>query len=42
MENIVKLTIDGEEIEAETGQMLLEVVEENGFFIPTLCSDSKI
>ena len=42
MDNIIKLTIDGEEIEATEGMTVLEVAEENGFFIPTLCSDPDL
>ncbi len=42
MDNIIKLTIDGEEIEASEGMTVLEVAEENGFFIPTLCSDPDL
>lgn len=42
MDNTIKLTIDGEEIEATEGMTVLEVAEENGFFIPTLCSDPDL
>ncbi|MBN2239318.1 MAG: formate dehydrogenase subunit alpha [Dehalococcoidales bacterium] len=42
MDNIIKLTIDGEEVEATSGMTVLEVAEENGFFIPTLCSDPDL
>ena len=42
MDNIIKLTIDGEEVEATEGMTVLEVAEENGFFIPTLCSDPDL
>ena len=42
MDNIIKLTIDGEEIEAREGMTVLEVAEESGFFIPTLCSDPDL
>ena len=34
---MVKLTIDGREIEAEKGSTILEVAEKSGIFIPTLC-----
>ena len=31
------LTIDGKECGAREGQSILEVAQENGIFIPTLC-----
>ena len=37
MEKKIPLTIDGREVEAAAGQMILEVARENGIFIPTLC-----
>ena len=42
MDDIVKLTIDGEEIEARKGMTVLEAADEAGFFIPTLCADSDL
>ncbi len=35
--NLVTLTIDGKEIEAEAGRNLVQVANENGIFIPSLC-----
>ena len=37
MEKKIPITIDGREVEAAAGQMILEVARENGIFIPTLC-----
>lgn len=37
MEKKIHITIDGREIEAAAGQMILDVAKENGIFIPTLC-----
>ena len=34
---MAKITIDGQEIEAESGQTILNVARENGIDIPTLC-----
>ncbi len=31
------ITIDGKEVEASSGQTILEVAKENGIYIPTLC-----
>jgi [NiFe] hydrogenase diaphorase moiety small subunit len=38
MSEIIKITIDGKEIEAKKGQMILEAAVSNGIFIPTLCA----
>jgi len=37
MKKTVKLTIDGQQIEARVGQTVLEAAEEAGIHIPTLC-----
>jgi iron-only hydrogenase group A len=39
MENkkMISLTIDGKKVEAEEGRTILDVAQENGIFIPTLC-----
>ncbi len=38
----VNLKIDGKEVEATTGQTILEVAEENGIEIPTLCHHEEL
>ncbi|MEA2069346.1 MAG: 2Fe-2S iron-sulfur cluster-binding protein [Verrucomicrobiota bacterium] len=38
MDNTVKITIDGKEIEAKHGQTILEAADEVGIYIPRLCS----
>ena len=38
MSEIIKIKIDGKEIEAKKGQMILEAAANNGIYIPTLCS----
>jgi formate dehydrogenase alpha subunit len=42
LDDIVKLTIDGEAVEVRKGTTVLEAAEEAGFFIPTLCSDADL
>jgi len=42
LDDIVKLTIDGEEVEARKGMTVLRAAEEAGLFIPTLCSDADL
>lgn len=37
MNELIKLKIDGKEIEAIEGRPLVEVARENGINIPTLC-----
>jgi predicted molibdopterin-dependent oxidoreductase YjgC len=37
MDDIIKLTIDGQEIEAKKGQTVLEAATDAGIYIPTLC-----
>ncbi len=37
MSNLIKLKIDGREIQAREGQNLVTVARENGIFIPALC-----
>ena len=39
---MIKLTIDGKEIEAEEGKSLLDICLENGFYIPNLCYMSEM
>lgn len=38
----INLKIDGKEVEAQQGQTILEVAEENGISIPTLCYHEEI
>ena len=38
----INLKIDGKEVEAKQGQTILEVAEENGIEIPTLCHHEEI
>ncbi len=38
MSDIIKLVIDGKEIEAKQGQTILAAAVDNGIFIPTLCA----
>lgn len=38
----INLKIDGKEVEAATGQTILEVAEENGIEIPTLCYHEQL
>lgn len=38
MENKIKLTIDGRNIEAESSCMLLDIINKEGIFIPQLCN----
>src|SRR6056297_3639762 len=38
----VNIKIDGKEIEAKEGQTILEVAEENGIEIPTLCYHEQL
>ena len=37
MDKKLIITIDGKEVEASSGQTVLEVAKENGIYIPTLC-----
>jgi bidirectional [NiFe] hydrogenase diaphorase subunit len=39
---MINLTIDNKKIEAEAGQVILEVARENGIVIPTLCSHESL
>jgi len=38
----IKLIIDGQEVEARKGMTVLEVAQEAGIYIPTLCSDPDL
>jgi [NiFe] hydrogenase diaphorase moiety small subunit len=42
MNDIVKITIDGQEIEARMGQTILEAADEAGIYIPRLCSHPEL
>ncbi len=42
MDDIVKLTIDGQAVEAKKGMTILQMAEEVGFLIPTLCADGDL
>ena len=37
MANMVNITIDGKQFQAEAGKNLMQVAKENGIFIPSLC-----
>ncbi len=39
---MVKLTIDGKEVEAKEGQTVLQVAQEAGIYIPTLCYHHEV
>ena len=39
---MVKLTIDGQEIQAEEGKMLLDVAREHNIYIPSLCAHESV
>jgi len=39
---MVKLTIDGREVQAEEGKTILEVARENNIYIPTLCYHEEV
>jgi [NiFe] hydrogenase diaphorase moiety small subunit len=36
--DLISLTIDGQEIEAEEGQTIVQAAQKNGIYIPTLCA----
>jgi [NiFe] hydrogenase diaphorase moiety small subunit len=42
MSHTVKITIDGREIEARTGQTILEAADAAGIYIPRLCSHPEL
>lgn len=42
MSDTVKITIDGKEIEATSGQTILEAADEVGIYIPRLCSHPEL
>jgi NADH dehydrogenase/NADH:ubiquinone oxidoreductase subunit G len=39
---MVTLTIDGREIQAEEGRVILEVARENDIYIPSLCYHEEV
>ena len=39
---MVKLTIDGQEVQAEEGIMVLDVARDNSIYIPALCSHESV
>ena len=39
---MVKLTIDGREVQAEEGAMILDAARENNIYIPSLCSNEAV
>ncbi len=39
---MVKLIIDGQEVQAEEGAMVLDVAEDNNIYIPTLCAHESV
>ena len=40
--NIIRLIIDGQEVEAREGMTVLEATQAVGIYIPTLCSDPDL
>jgi formate dehydrogenase alpha subunit len=42
LDDLIKITFDGESIEVRKGITVLEAAEEAGVFIPTLCSDADL
>ncbi|NLB10799.1 MAG: FAD-dependent oxidoreductase, partial [Clostridiaceae bacterium] len=38
----IHLTINGQSLEGERGQTILQIAKENGIYIPTLCQDDKL
>ena len=42
MKNLVTLTIDGREFQAEEGRTILEIARDNGIEIPTLCYNEGV
>ena len=39
---MVKLTIDGQEVQAEEGTMILDVAKDHNIYIPTLCAHEAV
>ncbi len=39
---MVKLTIDGQELQAEEGAMILDVAKDHNIYIPTLCAHESV
>jgi formate dehydrogenase major subunit len=39
---MIKLTLNGKQVTAKKGQTILQVAEDNGFKIPTLCHDKEL
>ncbi len=39
---MVTLTIDGQQIQAEEGAMILDVARDNNIYIPALCSHESV
>lgn len=39
---IIRLNIDGYEVEAQQGATILQIAQENGIEIPTLCHDARV
>lgn len=40
--NTIKITVDGQELEAQPGQMLIEVTDKAGIYIPRFCYHPKL
>ena len=38
----IKIIIDGIECRSESGKTILEIANENGIYIPTLCHDESV
>lgn len=41
-EQLVKITVNGQEVEAEAGDLLLHVLRDAGIRVPTLCHDERL
>ena len=39
---MVRLTIDGQQVQAEEGAMILDVARDNNIYIPSLCSHEEV
>ena len=42
METVVPFTLDGREVSAPAGELLVHALARNDVFVPTLCHDDKL
>ena len=42
MEHVVKFTVDGREVSAPEGELLVHALARHDVFVPTLCHDDKL